>query len=193
MISALIVFVFLLFTILFSNISLWVNFLFRLLIQFFKSVVCFIDSFFPKLKLAQTSLTVLCNIIVLLTGNLVKLTSPLTTRLYKRVIDFLFFDISRNSDKIKNIFNDLLTLISKVLFVYVFFYLNLWGYIFNYILGDISENFIVWDITTYSGVFLILLSFLNFDNLFLFIYIIFSKLGFSFFLNHNWYENFIAA
>jgi len=65
--------------------------------------------------------------------------------------------------------------------------------VFNYIFGDISEVFIVWDISTYSGVCFILLSFLNFDNLFLFFYIIFSKLGFSFFLNHTWYESFIAT
>ncbi len=164
-----------------------------LLNPFVNSVNCFIASFFPKQQPTQTGLTTLYSFVSTLINILLKLILLLITRLYKRFIDFLFFDISRNSDRIKNSLNVLVALISRTLFIYVFFYLNLWGYIFSYILGDIFESFIVWDITTYSGVFCILLSFLNFDNLFLFIYIISAKLGFSFFLNHTWYESFIAT
>jgi len=106
-------------------------------------VVHFVDSFFPKLKPAQTSCTALYNFIFKVGSGLFKLSSPLTTRLYKRVIDFFFFDISRNSDAIKNGLNGLVAFVLRVLFVYIFFYLNLWGYTFNYIFGDFSESFII--------------------------------------------------
>ena len=56
---------------------------------------------------------------------------------------------------------------------------------FNYLFNGFLESFIVWDITTYTSTFYILLSFLNFDNLFLFFYIFLIKVGLVFIFSHN--------
>ena len=189
-----IVFILFMFTTITSNIVLCFNFLIKSFTTLFLNyLVGVIDGFSPKLKPAKTTYTILYNFSTFFLTTFTKVVVLILSRLYKRIIDFFFFDIFRNSDKIKDSFHNLLTLFLRLLFVYIFFYLNLWGYIFNYLFGDISDSFIVWDITTYGGICLILLSFLNFDNLFLFIYILFFKVGLFSFLNHNWHESFITV
>ena len=97
----------------------------------------------------------------------------LTTFLYKKFIDFLFFDLYRNRDFIKLFLRRFTKLSLYITFIYMLLYLNVWGLIFNYIFVDSLETFIVWDITTYRSTFNIFLSLLNIDNLFLFIYLVF--------------------
>jgi len=111
--------------------------------------------------------------------------------LYKKFIDFLFFDLYRNRDYIRSFLRRFSKLSFYVLFVYTLLYLDAWGFIFNYIFVDSLDTFIVWDITTYRSTFNIFLSLLNIDNLFLFIYLVFFKVGVSYIHYHEFLESFI--
>ncbi len=114
----------------------------------------------------------------------------LTTFLYKKFIDFLFFDLYRNRDFIKLFLRRFTKLSLYITFIYMLLYLNVWGLIFNYIFVDSLETFIVWDITTYWSTFNIFLSLLNIDNLFLFIYLVFFKVGISYIYHHEFIDSF---
>lgn len=111
--------------------------------------------------------------------------------LYKKFIDFLVFDLYRNRDHIRLFLRRFSKLSFYVLFIYTLLYLNAWGLIFNYIFVDSLDTFIVWDITTYRSTFNIFLSLLNIDNLFLFIYLVFFKVGVSYIHYHEFLESFI--
>jgi NADH:ubiquinone oxidoreductase subunit 5 (subunit L)/multisubunit Na+/H+ antiporter MnhA subunit len=72
--------------------------------------------------------------------------------------------------------------------VYFFFYINIWGQLHNWLFSQYSENFISWDLDSNIGLFYVLLTFLNIDNLFMFFYILFLDFGFSKIVN-NPYED----
>ena len=189
-----IVFIIFLITVSFSNLISTFNFIFiSVIFPLLNSIMFFIDSFFPNLKPLQNISKLLHKLSLFCFGGVFRLISLCLSRLYKITIDFFFFDIPRNSDKFIKIIKFFLSIGFKLVLVFLFFYVNLWGHIFNYIFRDFSEKFIIWDITSYESIFFIILSFLNFDNLFLLFYIVFYKVGLSFCLNHVWHEIFTVT
>lgn len=112
---------------------------------------------------------------------------------YKKFIDFLFFDIYRNRIFLKVFFKSLIIRCTCILVLFILLYHNIYGLVFNYIFTGVLDSFIVWDISNISGVFNIFLSLLNLDNLILFFYIIFIKVGVSYIYYNNFIDTFIAS
>ena len=111
---------------------------------------------------------------------------------YKKFIDFLFFDLYRNRVLIKLKIKFLIKLSMRVLFTFTFFYQNVCGLIFNFIFLEILDSFIVWDISNIYGILNICLSLLHLDNLILFIYIMFIKVGVSAVYHNNPIDTYIT-
>jgi len=109
---------------------------------------------------------------------------------YKSFIDFLFFDLYRNRVNIKRFFVKLFNYLLLALLTYIFLYLNFWGLVFNYLFVNYLDSFVVWDISTYYGIFNIFLSLLNLENLFLFLYILFLKVGIYYIHSNNYLDTF---
>lgn len=80
----------------------------------------------------------------------------------------------------------------RVLFTFTFFYQNVCGLIFNFIFLEILDSFIVWDISNIYGILNICLSLLHLDNLILFIYIMFIKVGVSAVYHNNPIDTYIT-
>lgn len=70
--------------------------------------------------------------------------------------------------------------------VYFFFYINIWGQIHTWFFSKYNENFVSWDLDTYLGLFYVLITFLNFDNIFMFFYAFFCGVGFSKIINNSY-------
>ncbi len=149
-----------------------------------------IDEFFPNVRPVSKLHLFVKKITALIFYTPLKLFKFLTTRVYKLFIDLIFFDIPRNITTLKKLLTTLQIILFYFICIYILLYQNLWGHIFNYLFSEFNESFIVWDITNYTGIFLIILSFLNLDNLLLIIYIITYKVGLAFFINHPWVESF---
>jgi hypothetical protein len=143
-----------------------------------------IDEFFPNVRPVSKLHLFVKKITALIFYTPLKLFKFLTTRVYKLFIDLIFFDIPRNITTLKKLLTTLQIILFYFICIYILLYQNLWGHIFNYLFSEFNESFIVWDITNYTGIFLIILSFLNLDNLLLIIYIITYKVGLAFFINH---------
>ena len=191
-ISAFVVFLFFIITSLFSSITFTFNLILNVIFKpLFVLVSGVIDGFFFNFKPVTRTTNFLFHLYYLLFGSFINLSSFLFTYLYKLVIDFFFFDIPRSSNKIKNLCLGVLKLFIYFVLVYLLLYRNIWGNVFNYFFSDFLESFIVWDITTYSSILYIYLTFLNVDNLLLLLYILFVKVGLSFIISHSWSEVFV--
>ena len=92
-------------------------------------------------------------------------------------MDFLYFDVYRNRVYLNNIFVNTLAYFIYVGVLYYSLYSNFWNLIHNFFCNDFLEDFSVWDTDTYRGILFLFVWVLNFDNLFLLLYIIFFKLG----------------
>lgn len=190
------VFVFMLFLVTWGVTKLSYYFLFVhrvFLLPFLLFIGSVVDGFFPNVKPLSKFYLFISSGVIFLFGGAYNLLSVFFTYGYKWVIDLVFFDIPRSSLFFKNSIRIFWNFLVYFVFIYIFFYQNVWGYLFNYFFFDFLESFIVWDITTYTGVFYILLSLVNLDNLFLFIYITTTKVGLSFIFNHTWYESLLAT
>ncbi len=150
-----------------------------------------VDGFFSNYKPASRMHNFISHLLNSLFSNIVKPLNFIFTYFYKLILDFFFFKVPRNSKKINYFILFFFKFMILLLLVYIFLYLGLLGRTFNYFFHDFLESFIVWDITTYTGVFYIYLTFLNIDNLFLFFYILFIKVGLAFIITHNWSEIFV--
>ena len=191
-ISAFVVFLFFVFNSLFSFSTFSFKFFFNILFKpLFVLLSGVIDGFFFNYKPVTRTTSFILHLSYLLFGNLGRLFNPLFNYFYKSIIDFFFFDIPRSIDKIKSLSFFLLKVFMYLVLVYFLLYKNIWGNVFNYFFSDFLESFIVWDVTTYYGVLYIYLTFLNIDNLFLLLYILFTKVGLSFIISHNWSEIFV--
>jgi NADH:ubiquinone oxidoreductase subunit 5 (subunit L)/multisubunit Na+/H+ antiporter MnhA subunit len=190
------IFVFLLFgvTWILTKLSYYLSLLYSVfLVPSLRFVVGVVDGFFPNVKPLSRFYLFNYYTVNFFFGWVYHLLVFVFTKSYKWFIDLVFFDIPRSNLTFKKLSGIFWNFLFYFTLVYLLFYQNIWGYLFNYLFFDFLESFIVWDITTYTGVLYIFLSFLNLDNLFLFIYIIFSKVGISFILNHTWHENFLAV
>ena len=191
-ISAFVVFLFFVFNSLFSFSTFSFKFFFNILFKpLFVLLSGVIDGFFFNYKPVTRTTSFILHLSYLLFGNLGRLFNPIFNYFYKSIIDFFFFDIPRSIDKIKSLSFFLLKVFMYLVLVYFLLYKNIWGNVFNYFFSDFLESFIVWDVTTYYGVLYIYLTFLNIDNLFLLLYILFTKVGLSFIISHNWSEIFV--
>ena len=112
--------------------------------------------------------------------------------IWKMFIDFLFFTLWRNRLLYLNFFKSFFYIfLYFFIFFYIFLYKNVYNITFNFIFSNWLEYFSVWDTSTYFGTFLMYLSLCNFDNLFLYFYIVFCLLGFSTFIFNTNSENFL--
>ena len=112
--------------------------------------------------------------------------------LKKKFIEFGYFEIYRNRIEIKKFIKLVIINFVRIYIVYILFYKNIFGLVFNYCFVEDLERFIVWDIHSYSGVFNILLFFVNLDNLLLFIYILFVKVGIYYIYNNDFVSNYYS-
>ncbi len=177
-----------------SNLYFGANLLF---VSIIKPVLVFmvdvIDGFIPNIKPCERLYTLFKNLSFSLLYTPRQVFTFLWVRSYKVLIDVIFFDIPRNRDLILFIVSTLARVVCTYILVYIFLYLNLWGSAFNYLFSDLLEGFIIWDITTYSGLFYMILSLVNIDNLITIFYIIFYKVGTSFIITHSWSESFMST
>lgn len=111
-------------------------------------------------------------------------------RLYKLFIDFLYFGIYRNRIQIFNFIHFVLINLVRVFLVYFFLYINIWGQVHTWLFSKYNENFVFWDMDSYTGLFYIFITFLNIDNLFMLFYILLSEFGFSN-TSYNSFEEFL--
>ena len=168
------------------------NFFFNTVFLFFLGLLSSaIDGFFFNYRPVSRMYSFLSKLFNSLFNNLIKPFNFIFTFLYKSTLDFFFFKIPRNSNIINSFILTFFKFTIFLLLSYVFLYQGVLGNVFNYFFHDFLESFIVWDITTYTGVFYIYLTFLNIDNLFLFIYILIVKVGLSFIITHSWSEIFV--
>lgn len=98
-------------------------------------------------------------------------------RLYKILIDFLFFDVYRNRHKIFNFIHICLINIIRFFLVYFFLYHNLWGHAHSWIFSKYAENFVFWNLDSIPDFFIVVATFLNIDNIFMYFYILFFEGG----------------
>ena len=105
---------------------------------------------------------------------------------WKKLIDFLFFTVYRNKDSILTKFNSLKVFFIRVLLFYLLFYKNVLGNLHNFIFINISDNFIFWDLGSYSGALFIFLTYLNVDNMVILAYILVNKIGIYQLFSQNW-------
>lgn len=194
LLSGVLVFIIYTVSIVVSNLYLGAN---VLLVSIIKPVLAFIvdvvDGFIPNIKPCERLQSLSKNLLSSLLHTPRKVFTFLWVRLYKIFIDVIFFDIPRNKNSILFLFSLLTRITCTCTFLYIFLYLNLWGSIFNYLFSDLSEGFIIWDITNYGGIFYIILSLINIDNLLTLLYIIFYKVGISFIITHSWSESFMST
>ncbi len=108
---------------------------------------------------------------------------------YKNLIDFLFFYIYRNRVKINKIFYNILINFIGLVLIYFFFYQNTWGCIFNFFFFKLNDSFVWWDVSTTAGLLYIFISFLNIDNIIMYIYILFFEVGVGKIFSHSRDEN----
>jgi len=110
---------------------------------------------------------------------------------YKKFIDFLFFDLYRNRTKIKTFLNKILINFIRLLLVYFLLYKNNWGFVFNIFFSDLNDCFVWWDCSTPKGMLYIFITYLNIDNLIMLFYIFFIDVGLSNLFSSTYDSNFI--
>ncbi len=179
------VFNFLLFV--FLSIPLWI--FGDYLKPFYSNIFIQLNSFFKKYfffinlnKVANYFLDFICYIY--------KYIYKLYSFFWKKLIDFIFFDILRNKEGIKKKFNKYLGFFIKIFIFYLLFYQNWYTYLYNYIFSKDLERFFYWNIDTYMGLWNIFICYVNVDNLMLLLYIVFVKFGISNFWDLSWDEFF---
>jgi len=163
--------------------------------EFFKPAVIFIlrifSPFFVNSVLIKKFSQLLANIWLSVIKFYKWFKVSVLTKIYKKFIDFLFFDLYRNKDYFIAFFKKIKRCIYIFTFFYVFLYLNTWGLIFNYFFENFLESFIVLNISTFFGKLNICLSLLNLDNIVLSFYIIFFKIGILFILENSYIISFM--
>jgi NADH:ubiquinone oxidoreductase subunit 5 (subunit L)/multisubunit Na+/H+ antiporter MnhA subunit len=112
---------------------------------------------------------------------------------WKKFIDFVFFDLLRNKDHLNKKFYKIINIFTKFFLFYVFFYLNINNIIYNFFFQSFFESFVVWNRSTYIGIFNLILCYINLDNLFLLLYILFYNIGLSRIHESTWGEIYIYA
>lgn len=151
----------------------------------------YLDFFFTKYPFFVKFYYIFINIFTLLYKHIYVFLHNLYTFFFKKFINFIFFDVWRNRKILIKKFSKNINFFTKFFLLYVFFYCNLNNYIYNYILGKKLESFFWWDIETYSGIFNIILCYINLDNLMLLLYIIFFRLGINQFFELSYGELFL--
>ena len=103
--------------------------------------------------------------------------------LYKKFIDFLFFNLWNSKEYYINILDILASVVICTSLFFVTFYYNIFNITYNFIFSNFFDIFAV---SVELGDFLNkLLIFTNIDNIFLYMYIVFFKLGFFEFFHSN--------
>lgn len=154
---------------------------------FLKSFVNFIKKytkFYKKLQLTKTLLLAIFKASCVLLRKLY-------IRLYKALIDFLYFDIYRNRDRIFNFIHVFLINLVRFFLVYFFFYQNIWGHTHTWLFSKYAEDFVFWNLDSINGLALVLVTFLNFDNIFMCFYILFFEVGLIQTITTMYQDNFL--
>ena len=168
------------FLFIFFTLPLWFygEFFKPLFFKFFNFISYFLTKYIPFSGFIFFIFNNLLVIITVFFSNLYKL----YILFWKKIINFLFFNVWRNKNIIFDKFQVLKSLFTYILFIYIFLYNGLWLLIHNYIFSDNLDNFIYWNLSSYLGYYYLFISLLNLDNLFLIFYIIFIKVGLNNFL-----------
>ena len=131
--------------------------------EFFKPLLVLIYSglvnFFSGYALLQKFFNFVLRLSITFVSFLCKVFKKAYFYLFKKFIDFLFFDVYRNRFKIANILHKILINFIRVLLVYFLFYQNKWGQVFNIFFSAFNENFAWWNFSTWTGIFYIVLTF----------------------------------
>lgn len=153
----------------------------ELLKPFFLKMLLHLNGFFKK-NFSINSLNYIFTFFKNFLINIFYFLCKLCNFFWKKFIDFIFFYLYRNKDVFFKKFNRYVSFFIKFFLFYLFFYYNIYGYVYNYIFSKELEKFFYWDVTTYSGIINIFWCFINPDNIFLLLYILFVKVG----LTHVW-------
>lgn len=163
--------------------------------EVFKPLFLFFVGFFIKiLKRYTNTYNKIQLAIIFLSTTLKKIGTILHTiyvRLYKILIDFLFFRVYRNRHKIFNFIHVFLINLVRFFLVYFFFYKNMWGHAHTKLFSEYLEDFIFWNLDSIDGVIVILVTFLNIDNIFMFLYLFFSEVGLIRTITSTYQESFL--
>lgn len=109
-------------------------------------------------------------------------------RVYKFFIDFLFFKVHRNRVMILNAIHVFLINLVRLFLLYIFLYCNLWNFLHNRLFLNYSANFAVWNLDSYEGMLYIFITFLNIDNVIMFLYMVIFDIGLSTIFNNAYQE-----
>jgi hypothetical protein len=107
---------------------------------------------------------------------------------WKKFIDFLFFTLYRNRVVIRAWMIQMWYSLSILALLFIFIYFSILGIAHDYVCYNlsVSDNLRFLDFSSYTGIFLLLVTFLNPDNIFLLLYILVTKVGLYDVLFSNW-------
>lgn len=153
-----------------------------ILVSNFNAITRYINDYVTAYRFTRFAL----NVLRLTYITLVRHSRRFCLFVWKKFIDFLFFTLYRNRDTIRLWVLQLRGFVATLLLLYILIYVNILGLLHNYIFFSISENFMFWNFSSYTGIFFIFLTFLNIDNLFLLILIVTTKIGLGNIFFQNW-------
>lgn len=158
--------------------------IFLLILGVFKKILKKHKRLDNKLQLIKTSL-------LLFFWGFCEVFRKFCSWLFKKIIDFLYFGLYRNRGRIFNFIHTFLINLIRFFLVYFFLYQDMWGYLHNKLFSKYSEDFIFWNLDSFTGLVFVFVTFLNIDNIFMYIYILLFDIGLIQIMSVSYEENFL--